>query len=126
MFRGPGCDRPSRSARTSQRPGAGDGAGDGRRRSRRQVVKAAIVKGHSLVGEGAAFTPAGERVLWNSTSGVGHAFCSCGERSEALLSAAARKRWHRQHKTDVSCDHETSCCAEHHSHTVPHRDCILR
>ena len=62
------------------------------------------LSGHTLRHEGAAFEPvlnasglpdrrAGDR--------VGSGLCSCGEMSESLPSAAARKRWHREHKDRV-------------------------
>jgi hypothetical protein len=36
---------------------------------------------------------------WSRT---GRGECSCGERSPVLESNAARKRWHREHKAEVS------------------------
>jgi hypothetical protein len=33
---------------------------------------------------------------------AGHALCSCGAESGHLPSAAARKRWHRNHKGEIS------------------------
>lgn len=61
--------------------------------------------GHTLVAEGAAHTQEGRRAIrnsWNTTSGVGRGLCSCGDTSEVLQTAAARKAWHRQHKHDVA------------------------
>lgn len=56
------------------------------------------VAGHGLVGEGAAHDAAGKRTRDTS----GHALCSCGVLSdEPFDTAAARKRWHREHKTQV-------------------------
>jgi hypothetical protein len=74
-----------------------------------------VVPGHGLVAEGAAHTsnkpssclwcPAdaqpGTRAGSRSSGGVsgeGHGRCSCGEQSEHLLSGAARRRWHYDHK----------------------------
>lgn len=54
------------------------------------------VEGHSLRYEGR---------YWNglayASGGMAYGMCSCGKRSELLPSAAARKRWHREHKTDI-------------------------
>lgn len=60
------------------------------------------MNGHGLVAEGAAFDDRGVRVRWNSVGGTGRARCACGEESAVLPSASARKRWHRQHKAEVS------------------------
>ena len=50
--------------------------------------------GHTLPNEG--------RINHDSTSACcGPAVCSCGEQSEVLHGANARKRWHKQHKDDV-------------------------
>ncbi len=56
------------------------------------------VKGHSLVNEGAAFTLNKRRIRWNGTGGEGYGFCSCGVSSPRLPTAAARRRWHNEHK----------------------------
>ena len=54
------------------------------------------VKGHGLLHEGR---------YWNGlayvSGGMAHGICSCGAGSEPLPSALARKRWHREHKTDI-------------------------
>lgn len=52
--------------------------------------------GHTLPGEG--------RIFGNGVGNpqcCGPAVCSCGERSEVLHGANARKRWHREHKEKV-------------------------
>lgn len=54
-----------------------------------------LVKGHSLLFEGAAFGRS-----WNQ-SGAGMAKCTCGLMSPELPNRAARKRWHKQHKEEV-------------------------
>lgn len=59
------------------------------------------VAGHELRMEGAPFNDAG---VWNwpyRRTGPGRGLCSCGDLSEELPSAAARKRWHRAHKEQV-------------------------
>lgn len=66
----------------------------------------ARVPGHSLVSEGAAYAveESGRiaRVRWNSVGGYGRGLCSCGEFSDLLTSAHQRKKWHREHKSQVS------------------------
>ncbi len=59
------------------------------------------VPGHTLRHEGAPFNDAGY-LLWldGTTGGTGRAKCSCGELSPVYRSAAARKQWHRTHKTE--------------------------
>lgn len=66
------------------------------------------IAGHGLQMEGRALRKAGQ---WDSASVIvqgtpycradgpaGIAVCQCGEVSGALLSDAARKRWHAEHK----------------------------
>lgn len=53
-----------------------------------------LVKGHTLSMEG--------QPLGYARSGIGYGGCSCGARSEELPSNAARKRWHKKHKEEVS------------------------
>lgn len=55
---------------------------------------------HTLVAAGAPHNAHGFQMpaAWGSTSGGGHAKCSCGEMSEDLASTNARKAWHRTHK----------------------------
>ena len=45
-------------------------------------------------------------------SGRGRGLCECGEMSPELDSAAARKRWHRDHKAAVRArqQEERECC----------------
>ena len=57
-----------------------------------------LVTGHGLVRGGAPFTAEGR----SATGRTGHGRCSCGETSPVLESNAARKRWHADHKADVS------------------------
>ena len=57
-----------------------------------------IVKGHGLRHEGAAHDESGSYMGGGS---VGYGFCACGVRSTLLESTAARKRWHRAHKSVV-------------------------
>ena len=59
------------------------------------------VPGHTLVGAGAPFDAQGRYLHWEGTRGTGHGKCSCGELSEVLPTAAARKQWHRDHKDRV-------------------------
>lgn len=62
-----------------------------------------IIPGHKLSSEGAPFSAKGRRTgRIQSTGGTGWAKCHCGALSEtALPSAAARRRWHRQHKAAI-------------------------
>ena len=55
-----------------------------------------LVKGHTLLFEG---QPLGIDIY--ARRGLGRGKCSCGAMSELLLSNAARKRWHKQHKEEV-------------------------
>jgi len=57
-----------------------------------------IVKGHGLLREGDAHDESGS---YMGGSSAGYGFCSCGVRSALLESTAARKRWHRAHKSVV-------------------------
>ena len=59
-----------------------------------------VVKGHSLLFEGAAHDEHGAR-LYHHTGNAGRGMCSCGELSQVLPSGTARKAWHRQHKAEV-------------------------
>lgn len=61
----------------------------------------ARVSGHALRNEGAAYYDNGSQISYGDRS-VGRAKCECGEMSEVLPSGAARRRWHAQHKLDVS------------------------
>jgi hypothetical protein len=55
-----------------------------------------LIRGHELWREGQILNG------WHwSTSGEGQGRCSCGERSPSYKTGAARKRWHRRHKTAV-------------------------
>ena len=58
-----------------------------------------IVKGHGLCRGGDAHDDKGN---WLSGWKGGHGFCTCGVRSSWLTSTAARKRWHRAHKSVVA------------------------
>lgn len=59
--------------------------------------------GHGLMHEGAPHDSAGRRLHSNGSSGKGRAKCRCGELSDQPLeSAAARKRWHNEHKDQLS------------------------
>jgi len=66
----------------------------------------ALVRGHTLVGEGKAY----EQVLvhidtlvWQQVlaSRTGQGVCSCGAASQVLRSTGRRKQWHREHKAEV-------------------------
>ena len=59
-----------------------------------------IVKGHGLRHEGASHDEEGN-YLWPQWK-AGYGFCSCGVRSALLESTAARKRWHRAHKSVIA------------------------
>ena len=64
-----------------------------------------LVKGHALVAEGAAFDKEGDstkRVRYGTVAGRGRALCECGSVSPRLDSANQRKKWHREHKAEVS------------------------
>lgn len=67
-----------------------------------------LVKGHALVAEGAAFDKEGDsakrakRVRYGTVRGRGRALCECGSVSPPLDSANQRKKWHREHKAEVS------------------------
>lgn len=54
------------------------------------------VSGHTLIAEGWAHDDNGEPA--HGRSGEGRAKCSCGDLSDPLPSASARKMWHRDHK----------------------------
>jgi hypothetical protein len=54
------------------------------------------VKGHSLLHEGRYWDG-----LTFVAGGMAPGRCSCGQASEGLPSAAARKRWHREHKAKI-------------------------
>lgn len=55
-----------------------------------------VLKGHSLLDEGAAYSIDGCRIWY--TRGDGHGKCSCGALSDPLPSNSQRKQWHRDHK----------------------------
>lgn len=57
------------------------------------------VKGHSLLFEG---KPINRFRFGGGVGGVGQAECTCGARSPELNSGAKRKRWHKQHKTEMA------------------------
>lgn len=57
-----------------------------------------LVKGHTLLFEGAALGMLG------NDCGLGVGGCSCGARSEELPSRASRKRWHKEHKQAVAAE----------------------
>lgn len=60
--------------------------------------------GHGLRAEGKVFEDdgnGGTRRKYGSYDNFGFGLCSCGSRSSALYSDAARKRWHREHKEQV-------------------------
>ncbi len=70
------------------------------------------VSGHGLLAEGAPFefepSPDPESDALELTrrhgmgvSGQGRAVCSCGAYSESLPTAAARRRWHNEHKAEA-------------------------
>lgn len=58
-------------------------------------MKNTRLPGHSLQHEGHPFDPDGTRAYSGT---IGHALCSCGEMSGPLVTHAARKRWHAEHK----------------------------
>ncbi len=51
--------------------------------------------GHELPNEGRLY----ENGIYPVQQGVG--VCSCGDKSQVLPSANARKKWHRDHKNDI-------------------------
>ena len=58
-----------------------------------------IVKGHTLLREGAAHDATGNCF---DKGYAGYGFCQCGARTPKLAASnAARKRWHREHKAAV-------------------------
>lgn len=61
-----------------------------------QVGKTAL-RGHGLADEGKPHYNAQGFFRWEG----GHAKCECGLLSEAGVSQAAAKRWHREHKDAV-------------------------
>lgn len=67
-------------------------------------MKQLLVKGHTLVYEGAPHDEE-RRVLtvggWIRRGWSGRALCSCGELSEVLPSSVQRRTWHRAHKEAV-------------------------
>lgn len=64
------------------------------------------MRGHGLVGEGAAHADDGTRRKWNTTAGTGRAMCACGWLSEPAESGAERKRMHRFHKEFIRAEQE--------------------
>jgi hypothetical protein len=57
---------------------------------------------HGLQFEGAPHDSLGRRIVSRQgVGGAGRGKCACGELSELLPSAYARKRWHREHKEEV-------------------------
>lgn len=62
------------------------------------------VAGHTLEREGAAHDDQGRLVYGSyvATSGAGRGMCSCGELSDVLLSGSARRRWHTNHKSNIT------------------------
>lgn len=66
------------------------------------------VPGHTLAHEGAPHIvdETGRvvrvRAPWGGVGGYGRALCSCGQMSPLFDSAHKRKKWHRDHKEEVS------------------------
>lgn len=65
----------------------------------RSVAPRRLVPGHTIMGNGAAYTPTGARINYTSTGGSGSALCSCGATSPTYSTRDQRRTWHRQHKT---------------------------
>jgi len=66
------------------------------------TVTSLRVTGHTLWFEGRGHNADGEpRYGLRGYLGYDRGKCSCGVLSEPLPSAAARKRWHREHKQEV-------------------------
>lgn len=62
-----------------------------------------LVKGHSLLDEGAPFDQRGTRRDPDARGGLGYAKCSCGAMSPYLHSDRQRKAWHRDvHKPQAA------------------------
>lgn len=65
------------------------------------------LSGHELQYEGAPYRLEGRRAVridssyYATRAGEGRGLCSCGAYSKVLPSAAARKRWHAEHKDAV-------------------------
>ncbi len=59
-------------------------------------MKANRLSGHILPNEGRL-----PRNYDSQNAAEGPAVCSCGATSEALPSASARKKWHREHKDEI-------------------------
>lgn len=60
---------------------------------------------HALVYEGAPHDSQGVRIIsgrWPGVGGHGRALCYCGEMSDPLPSAYARRNWHRLHKAKMA------------------------
>lgn len=57
---------------------------------------------HTLRFEGAPHDDRGARTNGFGASGTGRAACACGELSDVLSTAAARKAWHRTHKEEMT------------------------
>jgi DNA-binding CsgD family transcriptional regulator len=71
------------------------------------------IQGHGLKHEGAAFEWVEgltglelDRVHSNTVSGVGRAWCACGESSGILQSSTQRRSWHRDHKAAILAERE--------------------
>ena len=67
----------------------------------RSVAPRSLVPGHTIMGNGAAYTPSGTRLNYNSTGGWGSALCSCGATSPTYPTRDQRRSWHRQHKAAI-------------------------
>jgi hypothetical protein len=68
-------------------------------------VRRTNIRGHALRSEGAAHIPGKpeeEQSAWIRCRGhIGYGVCECGDASPCLWSAAARKRWHAEHKATI-------------------------
>lgn len=64
----------------------------------------ARVVGHALAHEGAPYSLIDGRWvrLGIGVQPYGAARCSCGQMSPPLRSTTARRRWHREHKADIT------------------------
>ena len=62
------------------------------------------IKGHALLREGRAYDSTGRpifREAWDEASNGGYGKCECGALSEHLETTAARRLWHKRHKSDL-------------------------
>lgn len=73
-----------------------------RRRTTDSLKGQTLVKGHTLVTEGAPFAiDENQQVVKVRDGTMGRGLCSCGAMSDIVAFRNERKQWHREHKARV-------------------------